>query len=188
MSAAVVVSGQARNCSCATTPNRPPCDHFYMNALGEGWIAGLESKREGEAGTALVRILVVDDLEPFRSLVSSILTKQAGYHIVGEAADGLEAVRRARETHPDLVVLDMGLPGLMGSEVARRIRLFSPGSAILFLTANNDPELARYVLDAGAMGYVLKIDVVTELAPAAKEILSGNRFVSRRLRDKEGFS
>lgn len=149
--------------------------------LREGRIVGLESTKEG-SGTGLARILVVDDVEPFRALVCSILKKQPRYQIVGEAADGLEAVEQARETHPDLVVLDMGLPGLMGCEVARRIRFFSPASAILFLTANNDPELARYVLDAGAMGYVLKIDVVTELVSAAKQILSGNRFVSSRLR------
>lgn len=129
-----------------------------------------------------VRILLVDDFEPCRTLVSLILKDQPGYQIVGEAADGLEAVQRALELNPDLVVLDMGLPGLNGIEVARQIRNCSPGSTILFLTGNHDPEIARQALYAGARGYVHKFDVVAELAAAANAVLSGERFVSRRFR------
>ncbi len=129
-----------------------------------------------------VRILLVDDFEPCRTLVSLILQDQPGYQIVGEAADGLEAVQRALELNPDLVVLDMGLPGLNGIEVARQIRNCSPGSTILFLTGNHDPEIARQALYAGARGYVHKFDVVAELAAAANAVLSGERFVSRRFR------
>lgn len=136
-----------------------------------------------DSGTASVRILLVDDFILFRTLVSSILTKQPGYQIVGEAADGLEAVQRARELKPDLVVLDMCLPDLNGIEVARRIRRCSPDSTILFLTGINDPGLAREAFSAGARGYILKVDVTFELVEASIEVILGKRFVSRRLKD-----
>ena len=154
-----------------------------MNSIKEGWTAGLEPKYE-DAGQALARVLVVDDLELFRTFVSSILKQQPGYEIVGEAADGLEAVQKAREYQPDLVVLDLNLPELNGIEVAQRIRLCSPHSRILLLTANKDSELALCAFDAGVLGYVLKIDAVRDLPVAAKEVLSGRRFVSRRLGDQ----
>jgi DNA-binding NarL/FixJ family response regulator len=152
-----------------------------VNAVSNGRASALNSKRE-DPGTVTVRILLVDDFEPCRTLVSLILQDQPGYQIVGEAADGLEAVQRALELNPDLVVLDMGLPGLNGIEVARQIRNCSPGSTILFLTGNHDPEIARQALYAGARGYVHKFDVVAELAAAANAVLSGERFVSRRFR------
>jgi DNA-binding NarL/FixJ family response regulator len=152
-----------------------------VNAVSNGRASVLNSKRE-DPGTVTVRILLVDDFEPCRTLVSLILKDQPGYQIVGEAADGLEAVQRALELNPDLVVLDMGLPGLNGIEVARQIRNCSPGSTILFLTGNHDPEIARQALYAGARGYVHKFDVVAELAAAANAVLSGERFVSRRFR------
>jgi len=143
------------------------------------------NSKAADPGTASARVLVVDDLDLFRTLVSSILTPEAGYQIVAEATDGLAAVQRASELKPDLVVLDLGLPELNGMEAARRIRRCSPSSTILFLTENNDPELAREALNAGARGYVLKVDVVAELAKAAKEVLAGNWFISRRLQGPE---
>lgn len=129
-----------------------------------------------------MRILLVADFEPCRTLVSLILQEQPGYRIVGGAADGLEAVQTTDDLNPDLVVLDTGLPGLNGIEAARQIRSRSPGSAILLLTVNHDLEMARQALCAGARGYVHKFDVVADLAAAAKAVLSGKRFVSRQFR------
>jgi DNA-binding NarL/FixJ family response regulator len=155
---------------------------MMVKVVSEGRISVLYSEY-GALEVGLVRILVVDDFEPFRTLVSSIMKDQPAYQIVGEAADGLRAVERAKELKPDLVVLDMGLPELNGVEVARQIRRCSPGSAILFLTGNNDPELAREALYAGARGYVLKVDIVSELVMAVRAVLSGRLFISRRLRE-----
>jgi DNA-binding NarL/FixJ family response regulator len=152
------------------------------NAASEGVAPVLNSKHENP-GTAVVRILLVDDFEPCRTLVSLILQDQPGYEIVGEAADGAEAVQTAENLNPDLVVMDIGLPGLNGIEVARQIRSCSPGSTILFLTGNHDPEIARQALYAGAQGYVHKFDVVVELATAVRAVLLGKRFVSRRFRN-----
>jgi two-component system, NarL family, invasion response regulator UvrY len=154
---------------------------MMMNPAIEGRASLVDSKRENPR-TRSVRILLVDDFEPCRTLVSLILQDQPGYHIVAEAADGREAVEQTAELYPDLVVMDIGLPGLDGIEVTREIRNCSPGSTILFLTGNHDPGIARQALYAGARGYVHKFDVVAELAAAADAVLSGKRFVSRKFR------
>jgi len=135
-----------------------------------------------ESETASKRILLIDDFAPYRTFISSILQEQPGYHIVGEAADGLKGVQRAEEAKPDLVVLDMDLRELNGIEVTRQIQRCSPDSAILFLTLSDDADLAREALHAGARGYVHKLDAVSELVDAARAVLLGKRFVSRRLR------
>jgi DNA-binding NarL/FixJ family response regulator len=155
-----------------------------MNSVVEGRTGVLNSERKDlEAG--LVRVLLVDDFEPCRNLVALILNQQPEYQIVAEAADGLQAVQKAEEFKPDLVVLDIGLPEVNGIEVARRIRRCSPDSTILFLSGNHDPEVAREALRAGARGYVHKFDLVVELAEAAKAVLSGKQFLSRRIRNRD---
>jgi CheY-like chemotaxis protein len=162
----------------------PLCHHPCMmkNSVIEGRASVLNPKRENQ-GTAVVRILLVNDFEPCRTLVSLILQDEPGYQIVGAAADGPVSVQIADDLNPDLVVLDMGLQGMDGMEVARQIRSCSPGSTILFLTGNHDPEIVRQALYAGARGCVHKFDVVAELALAAKSVLAGKRFVSRRFRN-----
>jgi DNA-binding NarL/FixJ family response regulator len=130
----------------------------------------------------LVRILLVDDFERFRSFISSLLGKQPGFQIVGDALDGPDAVQKAEELKPDLVVLDIGLPQMNGIEAARQIRLVSPGSKILFLTGNDDLEVARAALDTGATGYVAKSDAAVELLSAVEAVLLGRRYVSKSLR------
>jgi DNA-binding NarL/FixJ family response regulator len=152
-----------------------------LNAVIEGRTSGLNSKCE-ISETPSVRVLLVDHSELFRAAVSSILKEQPGYQIVGEAGDGPNAIQRAMEVKPDLVVLDVDLPRLSGIEVARQIRRCFPDTMILFLTLNNDAELAREALHTGARGYVFKLDAVAELAEAANAVLSGKRFASRALR------
>jgi len=130
---------------------------------------------------ALVRILLVDDFERLRDFIFSLLRKQPGVQIVGEALDGPEAVQKAEELKPDLVVLDIGLPKLNGIEAARQIRMVSPNSKILFLTGNDDPEVAREALGTGATGYVAKSDAPVELLSAVEAVLLGKQYVSKRL-------
>jgi len=149
-----------------------------MNSVIDGRTCALNSERK-DLETGLVRVLLVDDFAPCRDLVALILNQHPGYQIVGEATDGLQAVRKAEDFKPDLVVLDIGLPEVNGIEVARRIRRCSPDSTILFLSGNHDPEVAREALRAGARGYVHKFDLVVELAEAAKAVLSGKQFLSR---------
>jgi CheY-like chemotaxis protein len=111
-----------------------------------------------------VRILVVDDFEPWRRFVSSMLLKKPGLQIVGETLDGLQAVQRAVELKPDLILLDIGLPGLNGIEAARKIRNLVPESKIIFLTQESSAEVVQEALSLGARGYV-------------EAVLSGETFV-----------
>jgi DNA-binding NarL/FixJ family response regulator len=117
---------------------------------------------------------VVDDHKEWRQNICSILAAQPELEVIGEASDGLEAVQKAAGLKPDLILLDIGLPGLNGIEVARRICQQSLGVKILFVSGNNDPDLIRGALSNGAQGYVLKVDVSTKLLPALKEILRGD--------------
>lgn len=107
-----------------------------------------------------------------------MLREHAELQVVGEAADGREAVQKAETLKPDLIVLDIGLPTLNGIEAAKRIRVVVPGTRILFLTAINDKDMVRAALSTGAQGFVLKTDAGTELLPAVAAVLGGDDFVS----------
>jgi DNA-binding NarL/FixJ family response regulator len=134
---------------------------------------------------SVIRTLVVDDYEPFRRLVCSMLGKVPELHLVAEASDGLEAVQKAEELRPDLIVLDIGLPTLNGIEAAQQISTIVPGATILFVSQKTDALVIEAALGLGvplsnrARGYVLKKNANTELLPAVEAILRGERFVSR---------
>jgi DNA-binding NarL/FixJ family response regulator len=128
-----------------------------------------------------IRVLVVDDYEPFRRFVCSTLQKQPELQIVGDCSDGLEAVQKAQELQPDLILLDIGLPTLNGIEAGRRIRQLSPKSKILFLSENRSPDIVEEALRTGAQGYLVKSDAGSELMPAVKVVLEGEQFVSSSL-------
>jgi len=101
--------------------------------------------------------------------------------VVGEATDGNEAVQKAQELNPDLVLLDIGLLVLNGVEVSHRIAELVPRMRILFLTQEKNLDIANTVLSDGAQGYVLKMDAGLELMPAVDAVLRGEKFVSRSL-------
>jgi DNA-binding NarL/FixJ family response regulator len=125
-----------------------------------------------------IRVLVVDDYDPWRHFVCSTLAKRPELEIIGEVADGREAVHKAQELQPDLILLDIGLPRLNGIEAAGRIREQSPKSKILFVSVERSPEIVKEALDTGAMGYVFKLDAVANLLPAVETVLQGKQFVS----------
>lgn len=128
-----------------------------------------------------LRILVVDDFEPWRRFVSSTFQKQKDLEILLEVSDGLEAVYRGEDLRPDLVVLDIGLPTLNGIKAGRRIREVSPNSKILFLSEQNSPDIAEAALEAGGAGYVVKSDAGRELLAAVTAVREGKRYISNRL-------
>ena len=124
---------------------------------------------------------MVDDFEPFRRFVCSLLSKAAGWRVIGEVSDGLEAVQKAKELQPELILLDLGLPNLSGLEAANRIHRVAPSSKIVFVTQENSFDVVRAALSNGAMGYVLKSDAGSELLEALETVLRGGQFISGRI-------
>jgi DNA-binding NarL/FixJ family response regulator len=128
-----------------------------------------------------VRVLVVDDFERWRRVVRMALQAKLGMQVFEEAGDGLEAVAKAQDLQPDLVVLDIGLPTLNGIDAARRIRTVSPKSKVIFLTENYSCDVAEAALQEGASGYVVKSAFAGELIPAVEAVLEGRSFLSAKL-------
>jgi DNA-binding NarL/FixJ family response regulator len=127
------------------------------------------------------KILVVDDFKLIRQFVCSALEQRPEFRVVGQAADGLEAIQKAEELQPDLILLDISLPRLDGIAAARQIRKVAPNSKILFLTQSIDREIAEEALSTGASGYLIKSDAGNELFTALDIVIQGGQFVSPRL-------
>ena len=132
-------------------------------------------------GGSLIRVLVVDDYEPWQDFVSATLVSQVNVQVVGRVLDGLEAVRQAQQLQPDLILMDIGLPTLNCIEAARRIKNASPTSKILFVSENRSADIVGEALSIGANGYVLKSDAAGELLRAVNAVLEGKRYVSGSL-------
>ena len=134
-----------------------------------------------------IRVLVVDDFQPFQEFVCSTLEKKPQLQVVCRAQDGSEAVRRARELQPDLIVTDVGLPKVHGIEAIRQIREHVPESIVLFVSQNSDADVVQRAFEVGGKGYVLKAQAGHDLLPAVEAVLRGQRFVSRAL-GEHGFA
>jgi DNA-binding NarL/FixJ family response regulator len=139
-----------------------------------------EFSLKGDYVAPLVRVLVVDDFEPWRRAICSVLQKQPELQVIGEASDGLEAVHRAEKLQPHLVVLDIGLPTLNGIEAARRIRKLSPQSKIIFVSQESSADVVQRAFGTGARGYLVKTDARRELLTAVDAVLRGDQFVGSR--------
>jgi DNA-binding NarL/FixJ family response regulator len=129
------------------------------------------------AGMSLLRVLVVEDFAPFRRFICSTLAKQANLQVICEVSDGLEAVHKAEELKPDLILLDIGLPTLNGIDAARRIRKLTPESKIIFLTQESNADVVQEALALGAWGYVVKTKAASELLAAMESVISEKQFV-----------
>jgi DNA-binding NarL/FixJ family response regulator len=127
-----------------------------------------------------VRILVVDDYEPFRRLVCKMLHDQPRLRVIEEIQDGLEVVKKAETLQPDLILLDIGLPGISGIEAARRIGKRAPNIKIIFLTQETSPDLVHEALKLG-LGYVAKAKATNELLLAVETVLQGKQFIGSGL-------
>ena len=130
-----------------------------------------------------VRVLVVEDYEPLRRFVCSTLGEKSELQVICEVSDGVEAVQKAEELLPDLIVLDIGLPRLNGIEAARRIRKLSPESKILFVSQESSVDVVQECLSAGALGYVVKAHAGSELLAAVGAVCQGKQFISSGLSD-----
>ena len=134
--------------------------------------------------TSLFRILVADGFEPWRRYVAFTLKQDQCLRIVGVALDGLEAVQKAIELKPDLVLLSVGLPKLNGIGAAKQIRKAIPGVKLLFATQMVDADMMAEALKNGANGYILKMNAQSELLAAIRAIRRGEKFVSSHERMK----
>ena len=134
--------------------------------------------REAVLQLSAVRILVVDDFALFRQFIVELLGMRPEMQVVGEARDGLEAVHRAVELRPDVILLDTHLPNLNGVEVARQLRSLAPESKIIFLTHEFSADVVEDAFRQGARGYVTKTRAQADLFGAVEAVTSGNTFVS----------
>lgn len=125
-----------------------------------------------------VRVLVVEDFVPFRQFICSTLGTKPEWQVVCEVSDGLEAVQKAEELKPDLILLDFGLPSLNGIEAARQIRKLSPECKIIFVSQDSSPDVVQEALSLGACGYVVKTRAGSDLLAAVESVLRGKPFVS----------
>lgn len=130
---------------------------------------------------ALLRILVADDHQVVRTGLRTLLESKAGWQVCAEAANGREAVEKASELHPDVAVLDIGMPLMNGMEATRQIRKVSPGTEILILTMHDSEHMIQGVIDAGAHGYILKDDADRNLLAAVESLRRHKPYLSSRV-------
>jgi DNA-binding NarL/FixJ family response regulator len=123
-----------------------------------------------------LRILVADDHDLMRRGVKTLLLSHAGWEVCGEAKTGREAVSKAEELKPDIVILDIGMPDLNGVEAARRILKASAGTEILILSMHYSDQLIREIVDAGVRGYLVKSDSDRDLLIAVETLAKHKPF------------
>ena len=127
------------------------------------------------------RVLLVDDHEVARRGVRSVLSSDSNLDVIGETADGEEAVKKAEELRPAIILLDISLPGISGIQAAQRIRVVSPESRIIFLSQHDSICIAKDALKVGAHAYVVKSDAGLDLLTAIEAAREDRTFVSRTL-------
>jgi len=135
-----------------------------------------------------VNILLVDDHELFRTGLKSILQNREDLLVVDEAASGEEAIEKVRKELPDLVLMDVNMPGIGGMETTRRLQRMHPELPVIAVTVLNDDPFPRQLLDAGARGFVTKGDSADELIMAIDEVLQGKYHISRTVAQKLALS
>jgi DNA-binding NarL/FixJ family response regulator len=123
-----------------------------------------------------VRILVADDQEGVRRRVIATLSSHQGFEVCGEATNGIEAVEKAKELKPDLIVLDITMPEMNGLDAARHIRVFAPRTPILILSVHKSKQLIEEARKLGVQGYVTKGEAVQKLVQAVDAVLQERAF------------
>ncbi len=141
--------------------------------------------------TDVIRVLVVDDHEVVRKGVRALLKKERGIQVVGEAANGLEAVALAKSLQPDLILMDLVMPKLDGIEATRQITTAQPNAKVLVLTSFATDEHVFPAMKAGALGYLLKDSSAAELIRAIRQVYQGaptlDAAIARRVLQELGF-
>ncbi|MBI2709184.1 MAG: response regulator transcription factor [Actinobacteria bacterium] len=125
-----------------------------------------------------VRVLICDDHAVFRRGLAMVLADGDGVEVVGEACDGTEAVERARELQPDVVLMDVRMPGLTGIDATRRIATAVPGCRIVMLTVSDEEDDLYEAVKAGAVGYLLKDVSIEEVGDAVRSVVAGHSLIT----------
>jgi len=128
-----------------------------------------------------LRVLIADDHEVARRGVRALLESHSGWEVCGEAADGREAVNSAKRLRPDLVLLDIGMPGLNGLDATRQILAAAPETRVLILTMHDCEQIVREVLAAGALGFLLKSDAGRDLVAAVEALQHRRTFFTTKV-------
>jgi DNA-binding NarL/FixJ family response regulator len=128
-----------------------------------------------------IRVLIADDHALVRKGFRRMLEDETDFEVVGEAGNGLEAVRLADTLKPDVVVMDFTMPGIDGAQAAREIRAKYPAAAVLMLSMHSGENYIRHALDAGAIGYLLKNAVDVDLPEAIRTVARGEQYLSASL-------
>ena len=144
-----------------------------------GFLAPFKSLDVGENMKAL-RILVADDHDLMRRGIKALLQSHAGWEVCGEAHTGREAVTKAEELKPDIVILDISMPDLNGVDAAKRIRKSSPDTEVLILSVHYSDQLIRDILEAGVRGYIVKSDSDRDLIIAVETLANHKPFFTPR--------
>jgi DNA-binding NarL/FixJ family response regulator len=129
-------------------------------------------------------VLAVDDYEPWRRYVCAEIRKHARWCVIGEAANGVEAVRLARALKPDLILLEVDLPLVNGIDAARQILEHAPDARILFVSQHHSPDIAEAALKAGGCGYLFKLDAARDLLFAMEAVVNRGRFITAGLQER----
>ncbi|KMY69132.1 hypothetical protein AAU61_06370 [Desulfocarbo indianensis] len=140
------------------------------------------TQTEGLPGMGKIRVLIADDHSVVREGIREILNKEPDIEVVGEAADGLEALEMVRAAKPQVVLLDIGMPGISGLEAVSLILETSPECSVVVLTMHSKESMIHRVLDSGALGYVLKASPVSDVIEAVRAANRGEYFLSSKIK------
>jgi DNA-binding NarL/FixJ family response regulator len=130
-----------------------------------------------------IRILLVDDHPIVRQGLKTLLEGHSGWEVIGEASDGAEAVEKAKDLNPDVMVLDVTMPRMNGLEACRLLRQECPALEILFVTQHDSPQMMREALEAGARGYVVKSNAARDLLAAVDAVSQHRVFTALNVRN-----
>lgn len=165
--------------------NHLRCDSNHASGARCSYTTSSGKQDLCQEGAALqeigVRILVVEDYASWSHFLCSTLGQKQELRVVCVVSNGLDAVEKAKQLTPDLIMLDIGLPQLDGIQAARRILAFAPQSKIIFVSENRDLDIVEETLKTGACGYVLKSRAASDLLVAVEAVLAGGTFVSEHI-------
>ena len=158
-----------------------------MAGMLPSYAEAIDSKQlhleSGKRGIMKLRILLADDHEIVRRGLRALLEKHEGWEVCGEASDGREAVEKALQLNPDVVIVDIGMPNLNGLDTTRQLLQHDPHFKVIVLTITDSDQVIREALDAGARGFVLKSDAARDLVSAVEALQNKRMFFTPRVND-----